>query len=591
MVTFAARRAPWIGAVALLSLVLSAAPAAAAPTPVPGDPLTGSGAVNRTVLTAAELTSGSAQDTVTDAAFALPAGAAPAAHSFSGRLELTGEATGGGFRELRDDYSYTAAGDAPRKHLPEISIEFVQNGSHLIPTVQGLGITGSPAWNLIAGPGRAWRESGDGGRSRAAFPFALVQRNANCTHNGTMTFLYDATSVSQVRYQITQETCLYYKFDLWGQLPATYTPYALPDTARNAHATEVAGRLPTKPISALASDYPGAGLDLTKFGGGVTPAHMSTYGVLYRGVNYVSGCTTRRGEYPFCESLRLPSYSTAKSAFAGVALLRLGQTHGTGVPGQLIRSWVPEQSGRGNWSAVTINHALDMTTGHYRSSGYMTDEGGTTMSSFLTAEPYTTKIARAFDFQYRRPPGQLWVYHSSDTFIATRAMQNYLGRDIFAMVRDEVYTPAKLSAGALTTLRTDNSPSGMAFGGYGLFFTRDDVAKLGKLLNNDGGAAGGAQVLHPGLLSATMQRDPGDRGIVTTSSVGFHYNNGFWARQFTPTDFPQYTCSFWTPFMSGYGGITVAMMRNGATYYYFSDNDEFAWAGAVNEAAKLGPHC
>jgi hypothetical protein len=33
------------------------------------------------------------------------------------------------------------------------------------------------------------------------------------------------------------------------------------------------------------------------------------------------------------------------------------------------------------------------------------------------------------------------------------------------------------------------------------------------------------------------------------------------------------------------------MMPNGATYYYVSDNGEFSWAGAVNEAAKLGRHC
>lgn len=41
--------------------------------------------------------------------------------------------------------------------------------------------------------------------------------------------------------------------------------------------------------------------------------------------------------------------------------------------------------------------------------------------------------------------------------------------------------------------------------------------------------------------------------------------------------------------MSGYGGITVAMMPNGATYYYFSDNNEFSWSAAVAEADKLAP--
>ena len=46
----------------------------------------------------------------------------------------------------------------------------------------------------------------------------------------------------------------------------------------------------------------------------------------------------------------------------------------------------------------------------------------------------------------------------------------------------------------------------------------------------------------------------------------------------TPSEFSQHSCSFWIPFMSGYGGITVAMAPNGATYYYFSDNEEFSWS-------------
>lgn len=85
------------------AVVTGASPASAAVTPVSGDPLTGSGVVNRTLLTAAQLTGGTATATIADTAFALPANAAMPLHTFSGRLELTGEDTGGGFTELRDD--------------------------------------------------------------------------------------------------------------------------------------------------------------------------------------------------------------------------------------------------------------------------------------------------------------------------------------------------------------------------------------------------------------------------------------------------------------------------------------------------------
>jgi hypothetical protein len=43
--------------------------------------------------------------------------------------------------------------------------------------------------------------------------------------------------------------------------------------------------------------------------------------------------------------------------------------------------------------------------------------------------------------------------------------------------------------------------------------------------------------------------------------------------------------------MSGFGGITVVMLPNGAIYYVFSDNAEFSWLESVRELAKLGDFC
>lgn len=566
---------------------------------VPGDPLTGNGNVTRTLLTYNDLFTGSSTAPVDDSAFALPANAAMPDHVFEGRLELLNEATSGGFSEIKDTYAYTGNGDHPRKHLPEFSFEFVQNGSHLIPVTQGLIYTTHQNWNYIIGPGRVWKENSDNGYFRAAFPFALVQRNANCTHNGVMTFLFNNSGISKVRYQITQETCFYYKVNLWGQLNATYSAYSVSNAAtyKANHATEVGNRLPTKPISALATDYPSSGINVSVFGSGITPAHMTYYGVVYNGTNYVSGCTTRYGTYAFCENLRAPSYSTAKSAFAGVALMRLGQKYGTGVYNLLIKDYVPEYtSSPGVWTNVTFNHTIDMATGNYRLAGYQSDEGGSYMETFFLAEPYTDKITAAFNFPSKVAPGTFWNYHSSDTFIVTRAMNNYLqtqegsGADVFNMVKNEVFVPIKLTTG-VSTIRTDNSNTGAPFGGYGLFWTQDDIAKVAKFLNNDNGYANGSQILQVDMLADSMQDDSSDRGLDTTGNTGFKYNNGFWAEDFTPAAFPQYSCTFYAPFMSGYGGITVVMMPNGATYYYFSDNDEFSWYNAVHEANKLSPHC
>jgi hypothetical protein len=559
------------------------------------DSLTGD---TRILLTYDDLFSGLSTAPVDDSAFAVPTGAAMPDHIFEGRLELSGEAINGGFSEVKDIFSLTSIADDPRKHLPEFNFEFIQDGSYLIPVQQGLSYTGHVYWNYIIGPGRVWQENGDNGYSRAAFPFALVQRNANCTHNGVMTFLFNDDGASKVRYQITQETCAYYKINMWGQLTATYSPYVIAnaDVYKANHAAEVANRLPTKPITTLAADFPASGVNISAFGGGVTASAMTFYGVFINGTNYVSDCLTRFGVYAFCGDMRAPSYSTAKSAFASVALMRLGQVYGSVVYDQLIKDYVPEASSSvGTWADVTFNNMIDMATGNYLLAGFQEDESSSYMDAFFVAEPYSTKIAAAFNFPNKVAPGTFWNYHSSDTLILTSAMNTYLqsqlggGTDIFNMVRDEVYLPIKLSAGTMTSLRTDNSPTGTPFGGYGLFWTQDDIAKIARLLNNDNGMANGLQLLQTDMLADSMQKDATDRGLDTTGRPVFKYNNGFWAKEFTSTD--GYTCSFYTPFMSGYGGITVVMMPNGATYYYFSDNQEYSWYGAVSEANKLSPHC
>ncbi len=552
---------------------------------------------NQTQLSYDDLMTGTSAAPVNDSAFALPAGASSATRTFSGTLELLGEQSSNGFKSLTDLYNYAAA--SGWKTLPKFRYQFVQSGDSLIPVTQGLIITGNSYWNYILGTGRIWNQSGDKGMDRASFPFTLVERNANCSHNGVMTFLFDGTKVSNVRYQVTQETCPYFKFDMWGALAATYTPETIAnaDAIKADYATEVANRLPTKPLAALAADFPSSGVNLANFGKWITPADMTAYGLLINGTNYVSACTTRYGNYPYCESMWMTSMSTAKSAFASVALMRLGQKYGKTVSSLKIKDYVPETAGSpGNWSNVTFNNTIDMATGNYTQAKYMFDEDNL-MAKFFAAESYGDRISTALAFPTQQPPGQLWVYRTSDTFILTRAMNNYLvqqqgsGADIFNMLRDEVYKPLHLSTGALTAVRTDNSTTGTPFGGYGLFWTQDDIAKIALLLNNQRGSINGTQVLNAEMLADSMQQNPLDRGMTTTDTLPFSYNNGFWAKQMTPAEFSQFSCSFWVPFMSGLGGITVVMMPNGSTYYYFSDNNEYYWYDAVFESNKLIRMC
>jgi CubicO group peptidase (beta-lactamase class C family) len=528
---------------------------------------------------------------IDDSAFVMPAGAALPDHVFEGRLELFGEATQGGMEVIQGDSEL----DPETSHLPEFDYEFVQSGNHLIPTRRGLIITEHPVWNYIIEPGRVWKQEGDQGYSRASFPFALIWKGSNATFNGVMTFLFDDTGVSQVWYQITQETCWSLKLDFWGLLEATYHPSPVDgaDRIRAAYAQELADKFPTKPIEQLAVDYPGT--DVSKFGQGVTPEHMTFYGLVVGGVNYVSACTTRYGEYAYCDSMRAPSYSTAKSVFASLALMRLAQKYDPQVPGFLIKDYVPEYADSpGDWSAVTFDHTLDMATGNYISTRSMDDEFSDRSNAFWDNDFYAEKIAAAFDWPNSAPPGTQWVYRTFDTFIVVRALHNYLqslqgpGADIFDWVVDEVFVPIEIGPGAHTTLRTkDDNWQGQPYGGYGLWWTADDVAKFSTFLNNDGGAVDGQQLLPPDLLADALQQDPDDRGVEIGQD--WMYNNAFWAARLDHRR--GYDCEFWVPNMQGYSGIMVVLMPNGTTYYYFSDNREFTFFDAVKESNQIIPFC
>ena len=542
--------------------------------------------LGRSVLTFADLMEGFDFDTpVEEAALTIPQNPQAPQHIFEGRLELINEATAGDFQVISGQL------DSEDGHLPEFDFEFVQQGNYLIPVRRGLIITEHPYWNYIIEPGRVWQEADDRGYTRASFPFAIIPKGSNAVLNGTMSFLFNDQVVSQVWYQITQETAIGLTADFWGLLEARYHPGPVANAAdiKTSFTQELNNRSPSKPIEALAEDYPG--VDLSAFGRGVTPKSMTWYGFVINGVNYVGGCQTRYGIYPYCESMRAPSYSTAKSAFVSLALMRLAQMYDPGVPHFLIRDYVPEAAASiGDWSAVTFDNTLDMATGNFQTAARMVDEEHWNTDPFWYEEYYAEKIAAAFNWPHSADPGTTWVYRTFDTFIVTRAMNNYLQSqegataDIFDFVVDEIYKPLRMGPGVFTTLRTkDNNWQGQAYGGYGLWWAPDDLAKITTFLNVNHGQVNGQQILDPDLLDDALQRDPMDRGVDRDGNG--KYNNAFWADEYG------LDCRYWVPHMYGYSGIVVALIPNGTAYYYASDGQKFTTSAAIHESEKLIPIC
>ncbi len=518
----------------------------------------------------------------------------PTGGVIEGRISFAVPKKSAHMKVLRDRFGFT---DNPVKGLgtpPGFDLGFVQVGARLVPDRRGLIRTDNQAWDILVEPGQIWREEGDEGFWRAALPFALQERNANCTHNGVLSFLIKPNGeTSRAAYQISSETCLYFQYDMWGTGEVSYTPGAVQgaDTLRTAFTKELKNKLPTRPISALALDHPG--LDASAFGSpkDVSPAAMTTFGVVIDGVHYQGGCETRTGPYPFCANLAIPSYSLAKSIFAGLGMMRLNMLYPE-AESALIETYVPECAKAG-WRGIRFGHALDMATGRYKSTKSEKDENAAVQDGFFIVPDHKRKINRACSLYPRKSdPGTQWVYHTTDHYVLGTAMQAFWREkkgkdaDIYRdLLVEPIWKALNLSPLSYKTRRT-RDVTAQPYVGWGLTFAPDDLAKITQFIAVDHGRIGGAALIDTDALRAALQMDPADPGLPAPGK-NFRYNNGFWA--WNAGGVLKQNHAVWIPFMSGYGGLSVVLMPNGITYYYISDNNEYAWAKAVIAANAYRP--
>lgn len=512
--------------------------------------------------------------------------ALPATNRFSGRLSASMDPVRSRFTLLKDELSIGEADGADT--LPELELQLVQVDDRIEVLGSPFQHNEHPWWQFVVLAGRAWDEPKDNGFTRAVLPFALKERNADCIHNGLVSFLFrEDGAVSNLAFQVSHQTCKYLQFEWHGLLDADYAPakLTLPEMP-------VSPRMPQRPIDELAKDYPGA--SPAGFGSSeeIAPETMTTRGFVIDGIHYTGACSTPLGEYPYCDSMALPSYSTAKSFVAGLAVMRAQKLY-PGVAEEFIADLVPEcQEG---WGGITIGHALDMATGRYQSPQPHVDENSGIVNEFFLSETHAIKVERSCNqYPHKEAPGQRWVYHSSDTYLVGVALNRFIrdfrgpDTDFFQyLLVDELWPRLGFSALMSYTRRTYDDYA-QPFTGWGITMVRDDVAKLLQFVGELDGKLDNEDVFDRQMFDAARTRQTDDPGL-RADTDRIHYNNGF--RTYDVTEELNCESPTYVATMSGYGGINFVIMPNDTGYYYFSDGGTHRYLSAVRESHRIRPMC
>jgi hypothetical protein len=521
------------------------------------------------------------------AAFAPGPGALMSAMRIEGRLTLS--------PRTRPDGAVALAGSRfepndPALTWPTLSLDLVQDGDRLIPTARGPFAGPNPAWEWLAAPGRVWRQPGDGDLTRAALPVALEERNANCVHNGALLILFRPDgSVARAAVQIDTETCAYFRFDAWSVVPAAFAPGAVSGAAAviARDRAERAARVPTRPIADLARAWPG--VDLAALARAAGPG--AVWGVDDGESFYAAPCPTRAGDDVLCAERALPSYSTAKTLVGMQALFHLEALR-PGAINERVADHVPACAAAGGWGDVRLIDLLDMASGHYVSDGPETDEDAPSIRAFFASTTEAEKLAFACGQPRAGPPGKVWVYHTADSFLLGVAIgdvvrQAGLGRDAYDDLVRPIWRAIGQSADLDATRRTYDAAA-QPFTGWGLTYTRDDAVRAARFLAG-GAVAEGRALLDPELLAEALQRRSSGGGFEALGLPTLRYRHGLWARNIARL----IGCGHpvWTPFLSGYGGISIVLFPNGVTFHAFGDENHFDWGEAAAQVERIRPMC
>jgi len=564
-------------------------------------------------ITAAELRAATWSGGIIDNAAFVPSGRAKAAREpFFGTLKITESRMISTPERIAPDL---VLGRDPQL-FPGVELGFFTAGGDLVPFTQDViryasRDRGKSFWDIIVQPGRVWSEAADGGWSRAAFPFALVNSIEGETHNGLATFLYRGSEVSKLRFQIVQQTSPYYIKNLF--VAAGLAPVSLEsaskdtaDEARRAHEADRRDAIPIATWRALAARVGGEKLE--GFDGAMNASDIVLAGLDYHGTFYLEKCQSAGGPLPWCDRARFGVWSATKALANATALLHLAQKYGPSVFDLKIRDYVPEAARYPAWNNVRFEDAINMATGIGNGStdvhpNQITD-GYTdpTYATWYEARSVREKVEALLRDGRAYPwgPGKVARYRDQDMFILGVAMDRFIkskegeSADLWTMLRQEVFEPIGIhEAPTNRTIEAGEAP-GQPMMAYGYYPTISDLILIARLYQN-GGKHHGRQILFgPRVQHLLTWSEP--KGLPTGEQLSggeTTYSHAFWVAAYTNAN----GCRVFYPRMVGWGGNLVALMPGGSTGVRLAKGDESTDAATANTdgmaqvADRLAPFC
>ena len=550
---------------------------------------------------------------IPNAAFT-PASDSPAAHQpFLGTLRLTETPM---TAEPAAFAPPSVLGRDP-KLFPGVALSFFTDKGDLVPFTQeviryGSGHQGHSYWDIIVQPGRVWSQPNDGGWSRAGFPFALVNSIEGETHNGLATFLYKDGRVSNLRFQIVQQTAPFYikdNFIAAGLIPAALAPAPV-DNLASLKLNYEAARTDAIRIADwndLAAKT-GGSANLANYDGTMPPSNIVLSGLDYQGTFYLKECQSAGGPLPWCDRARFGVWSATKALANETALLRLAEKFGPSVFELKIVDYVPEAARYRGWHHVRFEDAINMATGI--GNGSTKREPNDTSDGYLDASYSHWYEARSTQEKlaalltdgrvYPWGPGQVTRYRDQDMFILGVAMDRFLKSkqgptaNLWSMLQQEVFAPIGIHyAPTNRTIETDGS-DGQPLMAYGYYPTLSDMVLVARLYQN-AGKHGDRQILYAPRIRELLA-GPNPRGLPTGEKLPAGettYINAFWVSSYTASP----GCRVFYPRMIGWGGNIVALMPGGLTGIRLAksgetaDNVEVDTSGMAQVANSLSKFC